>query len=100
MKVHLIGVAGSGMSGIAGLLLALGHSVSGSDKAMTVEVTRLQSLGLRFHQHHAAENIADADLVIYSSAIRPGNAEYDEAARTRRNLVRRVDELGVRIGTQ
>ena len=93
LKVHLIGVAGSGMSGIAGLLHALGHSVSGSDKAMTVEVTRLQSLGLRFHQHHAAENIADAELVIYSSAIRPGNVEYDEAARTRRNLVRRADAL-------
>ena len=93
MKIHLIGVAGSGMSGIAGLLLALGHAVSGSDKAMTVEVARLQSLGLRFSQHHAAENIADTDLVIYSSAIRPGNAEYDEARRTSRNLVRRADAL-------
>ena len=93
LKVHLIGVAGSGMSGIAGLLLSLGHQVSGSDKAMNVEVARLQSLGLHFHQHHDAANIAHADLVIYSSAIRPGNPEYDEAIRTRRNMVRRADAL-------
>src|SRR4051794_9049977 len=93
LKIHLIGVAGSGMSGIAGLLLSLGHTVSGSDKARNVEVARLQSLGLQFYQQHAAENIAEADLVIYSSAIRPGNPEYDEAIRTSRNLVRRADAL-------
>ena len=93
LKVHLIGVAGSGMSGIAGLLIALGHQVSGSDKATTVEVTRLQSLGLRFFQHHDAAHIAEADLVIYSSAIRAGNPEYDEALRTERNMVRRADAL-------
>jgi UDP-N-acetylmuramate--alanine ligase len=93
LQIHLIGVAGSGMSGIAGLLLALGHHVSGSDKAVTVEVGRLQSLGLRFHQGHDAANLGDADLVIFSSAIRPGNAEYDETIRTGRNMVRRADAL-------
>jgi UDP-N-acetylmuramate--L-alanine ligase/UDP-N-acetylenolpyruvoylglucosamine reductase len=93
LRVHLIGVAGSGMSGIAGLLIALGHKVSGSDKATTVEVARLQSLGLRFSPHHDAAHISDVDLVIYSSAIRAGNPEYDEALRTERNLVRRADAL-------
>jgi len=93
LKIHLIGVAGSGMSGIAGLLLALGHHVSGSDKAATVETARLQSLGLKFHHGHHAENVGDADLVIYSSAIRPGNPEYDEARSSGRNLVRRADAL-------
>jgi UDP-N-acetylmuramate-alanine ligase len=93
LRVHLIGVAGSGMSGIAGLLLALGHQVSGSDKVSTLEVDRLRSLGLRFHLHHHPDNVADADLVIYSSAVRPGNPEYDEAMRTKRNLVRRADAL-------
>ncbi len=93
LKVHLIGVAGSGMSGIAGLLIALGHHVSGSDKARTTEIGRLESLGLRFHLQQAAENIADADLIIFSSAIRPGNPEYDEAIRTGRNMVRRADAL-------
>ncbi len=93
MKIHLIGVAGSGMSGIAGMLLALGHQVSGSDKASTVETARLQSLGLRFCHGHDAGNLADAVLVIFSSAIRPGNVEYDEAVRTNRNMARRADAL-------
>jgi len=93
LKIHLIGVAGSGMSGIAGLLLALGHQVSGSDKARTVEVDRLEKLGLRFHLGQAAANVGDADLIIFSSAIRPGNPEYDEALRTKRNMVRRADAL-------
>lgn len=92
-KIHLIGVAGSGMSGIAGLLLALGHQVSGSDKAATVETARLQTLGLRFNQGHDAANVGDADLVIFSSAIRPGNVEYDETLRTGRNMARRADAL-------
>ena len=55
-KIHLIGVAGSGMSGLAGLLLALGHQVSGSDKVETVEVNRLCSLGLDFRKPHSGED--------------------------------------------
>src|SRR5580658_4172552 len=86
LKVHLIGVAGSGMSGIAGLLLALGHRVSGSDKVTTVETERLQKLGLEFHPQHLAAAVSGTDLVIYSSAIKPGNVEYDEAARTGKKL--------------
>lgn len=93
LRIHLIGVAGSGMSGLAGLLLSLGHDVSGSDKVNTVEVERLQGLGLKFYQPQAAQNISDADLVIFSSAIRPGNVEYDEAYRLRINMVRRADAL-------
>ncbi|MEA3186627.1 MAG: UDP-N-acetylmuramate--alanine ligase [Chthoniobacter sp.] len=93
MRVHLIGVAGSGMSGIAGLLLALGHPVSGSDKVSTVEIERLQKLGLRFSTPHTAEAIADADLVIFSSAIKPGNVAYDEAQRLGKMMVRRADAL-------
>src|SRR6476646_8624504 len=85
-RVHLIGVAGSGMSGIAGLLLALGHQVSGSDRASTVETARLQSLGLQFFHGHDAANVSDADLVIYSSAIRPGNVEYDAAVSSGRSV--------------
>ena len=87
LKIHLIGVAGSGMSGIAGLLLALGHGVSGSDKARTLEVDRLVKLGLSFQLGQQAANVSDADLIIFSSAIRPGNSEYDEALRTGRNMV-------------
>src|SRR5881392_1416596 len=72
-KIHLIGVAGSGMSGIAGLLLQLGHDVSGSDKLDSQETARLQRLGLKFHRQHRAEDAHDADLIIYSSAIKPDN---------------------------
>lgn len=93
LRIHLIGVAGSGMSGIAGLLMAMGHTVSGSDKVSTVEVRRLQGLGLEFHQPQNAANIHYADLVIYSSAIRPGNVEYDEAIRQGVSMVRRADAL-------
>jgi UDP-N-acetylmuramate--L-alanine ligase/UDP-N-acetylenolpyruvoylglucosamine reductase len=93
LRVHLIGVAGSGMSGIAALLLSLGHEVSGSDKVTTLEVERLQKLGLEFHCPHEAASLKSADLVIFSSAIRPGNVEYDEALRTGISMVRRADAL-------
>src|SRR3954468_22361036 len=71
-RVHLIGVAGSGMSGLAALLLELGHNVSGSDKASTQETARLGRLGLQFCGQHRAED-AETELVIYSSAIKPDN---------------------------
>ncbi len=93
LRIHLIGVAGSGMSGLAGLLLALGHRVSGSDKVSTVETNRLRALGLDFHQPQEAVNVRDADLVIFSSAIRPGNVEYDETVRLGISMVRRADAL-------
>jgi len=93
VKIHLIGVAGSGMSGIAALLLGLGHDVGGSDKVDTVEVGRLSKKGLRFSCPHTAECVRGSDLVVYSSAIRPGNPAYDEAARLGIPMVRRADAL-------
>ena len=93
LRIHLLGVAGSGMSGIAGLLLELGHRVSGSDKVTTIEVERLQKLGLEFDPSQNAGAAAGADLVIYSSAIRPGNAGYDEAVRAGKSMVRRADAV-------
>lgn len=92
-RIHLIGVAGSGMSGIAALLLTLGHRVSGSDKVDTVEVKRLQSLGLDFHTPQRAEDVVDAQLVIYSSAIREGNPSFDAARRLGKPMVRRAEAL-------
>ena len=92
-RIHLIGVAGSGMSGLAGLLLALGHHVSGSDKVETVEVNRLGSLGLDFRKPQRAEDVVDAQLVIYSSAIREGNPAYDAARRLGNPSVRRAEAL-------
>lgn len=92
-RVHLIGVAGSGMSGIAALLLALGHRVSGSDKVDTAEVKRLQSLGLDFKTPHSGADVAGAELVIHSSAIRAGNPAFDAARGAGIPLVRRAEAL-------
>lgn len=92
-RIHLIGVAGSGMSGIAALVLALGHRVSGSDKSRTTEVGRLENKGLAFHLPHTAECVRDAELVIYSSAVKSGNVAFDEAVALGVPSVRRADAL-------
>ncbi|MEP7078234.1 MAG: UDP-N-acetylmuramate--L-alanine ligase [Chthoniobacterales bacterium] len=92
-RIHLIGVAGSGMSGIAALLLELGHEVSGSDKARSVETDRLRLLGLRFDQQHRAEDAADAELVIYSSAIKEDNAILASARAAGKPTLRRAEAL-------
>ena len=93
VRVHLIGVAGSGMSGLASLLLGLGHHVSGSDKVTSRETERLEKAGLRFSSPHSAEAVVGTDVVIYSSAIKPGNASYDEAVKRGIPLLRRAEAL-------
>ena len=92
-RVHLIGVAGSGMSGLAGLLLALGHQVSGSDKVNTTEVRRLQGEGLVFYCPHSAQIVHDAEIVVYSSAVKKGNPAFDEAVLLGKPLIRRAEAL-------
>jgi UDP-N-acetylmuramate--alanine ligase len=92
-KIHLLGVAGSGMSGLAALLLELGHEVSGSDKASTVETDRLQRLGLRFHQTHRADDASAADLVVFSSAIKIDNPILVSAHDSGKPAVRRAEAL-------
>jgi UDP-N-acetylmuramate--L-alanine ligase/UDP-N-acetylenolpyruvoylglucosamine reductase len=93
LRLHLLGVAGSGMSGLAGLLLQLGHEVSGSDRVSSDEIQRLQSLGLRFSSPHTAAAVAGCDAVIYSSAIKPGNVAWDAALLAKIPLVRRAEAL-------
>src|SRR5437764_12111539 len=92
-NVHLIGVAGSGMSGIAGLLLQLGHQVSGSDKLDSLETDRLQRLGLKFYQQHRAEDAQGAELIVYSSAIKPDNPILKSALGRGTKAVRRAEAL-------
>jgi UDP-N-acetylmuramate--alanine ligase len=91
--IHLIGVAGSGMSGIAGLLLQLGHEVSGSDKLDTLETDRLERLGLKFFHEHRAEDARGAELIIYSSAIKPDNPILKSARERGTRAVRRAEAL-------
>jgi len=96
-RVHLIGVAGSGMSGIAGLLLQLGHEVSGSDKLDSQETARLQRLGLKFYPQHRAEDAQNAELIIYSSAIKPENAILKAARDGGKRTIRRAEALAAII---
>ncbi len=91
--IHLIGVAGSGMSGIAALLLELGHDVRGSDKARSLETDRLQLLGLRFSSPHRAEDAADAELIIFSSAIKENNPILVGARAGKIPAIRRAEAL-------
>jgi len=92
-RIHLIGVAGSGMSGIAALLLELGHQVSGSDRVGSLETSRLQRLGLRFHLKHLAEDAADAEFVVCSSAIREDNPILVAARAAGKKTIRRAEAL-------
>jgi len=92
-RIHLVGVAGSGMSGIAALLLELRHEVSGSDKVSTVETVRLQRLGLHFHQQHRAEDARDAELVVFSSAIKINNPILVSARDSEKPVARRAEAL-------
>lgn len=82
-KIHFIGIGGSGMSGIAEVLLNLGFEVSGSDLASNATTKRLQGFGATVYQGRASEYLSDADVVVVSSAINEENPEII-AARARK----------------
>ncbi|HKS04643.1 MAG TPA: UDP-N-acetylmuramate--L-alanine ligase, partial [Chthoniobacterales bacterium] len=92
-RIHLVGVAGSGMSGLAGLLIELGHTVSGSDKVTTTETDRLQRLGLRFYDQHLSELAKGADLIVFSSAIKDDNPILVAARGCGKRLLRRAEAV-------
>lgn len=73
--VHFIGIGGIGMSGIAEVLSNLGFTVSGSDQKKSKVTDRLEAMGVRVCEGHAAENVGDAQVVVYSSAVREDNPE-------------------------
>ena len=100
LDIHLIGVAGSGMSGLALLLLGMGHRVSGSDRVTTAETVRMQGVGLTFSSPHTGEVVQGADLVVYSSAIRPDNPAYAAAAAAQIPLLRRAECLAAILDTR
>lgn len=81
--VHFVGIGGSGMGGIAEVMINQGYRVSGSDLASNLTTERLQKLGAIIHIGHAKENVASADVVVASTAIGPDNHEV-AAARERR----------------
>ncbi|MGF1656407.1 MAG: UDP-N-acetylmuramate--L-alanine ligase [Verrucomicrobiales bacterium] len=92
-RIHLLGVAGSGMSGLAALFLELGHEVAGADRATTKETERLERLGLEFHLEQRARWVRQADLVVYSSAIREAHPAMQEARRLGIPCFRRAEAL-------
>ncbi len=73
--VHFIGIGGIGMSGIAEVLSNLGFQVSGSDLKKSSVTDRLEKMGIRVCEGHSAENVGDAQVVVYSSAVREDNPE-------------------------
>jgi UDP-N-acetylmuramate--alanine ligase len=91
--VHFVGIGGIGMSGIAEVLVNLGHTVQGSDQSDSANVKRLRDKGVKIAIGHAAENLAGAQVVVISSAIKPDNPELIAARAQRRPVVRRAEML-------
>jgi UDP-N-acetylmuramate--alanine ligase len=81
-KIHFIGLGGSGMSGIAEVLLNLGYEISGSDLSDSATLRRLATLGIHTHVGHSADHVQDADAVVTSTAVKADNPEV-LAARAR-----------------
>jgi UDP-N-acetylmuramate--alanine ligase len=92
-RVHFVGIGGIGMSGIAELLANLGYSVSGSDLRRSAVTERLTTLGVRIAHGHDAASVGDADVVVVSAAIRPGNPEIREAVRRQIPVIPRAEML-------
>ncbi|MEE9614316.1 MAG: UDP-N-acetylmuramate--L-alanine ligase [Thermodesulfobacteriota bacterium] len=92
-KVHFVGIGGSGMNGIAEVLLTLDYRVSGSDLASSETTKRLEALGAVIHRGHKKENVEGADCVVYSSAVGPDNPELKEAAQRQIPIIPRAEML-------
>jgi len=91
--VHFVGIGGSGMSGIAEVLLNLGYTVSGSDLRLSSVTGHLQALGARVFEGHAADNVEGAHVVVSSSAVRPSNPELTEARQRGVPVIPRAEML-------
>jgi UDP-N-acetylmuramate--alanine ligase len=92
-SIHFVGIGGIGMSGIAELLINLGFKVSGSDVSDSDTVIRLRSMGARIHIGHAADNLGDAQVVVYSSAVALDNPECLEARAKHLPVIPRAEML-------
>jgi UDP-N-acetylmuramate--alanine ligase len=92
--IHFVGIGGSGMSGIAEVLLNLGYAVQGSDLKAGPVTEWLTRLGAKVLLGHAAENVTGADVVVVSSAVAKGNPEVEAALGRRVPVVSRAEMLG------
>jgi len=92
-RVHFVGIGGSGMSGIAEVMLSLGYQVQGSDLKNNASVQRLKNLGATVFIGHDEKNICDADAVVVSSAVDESNPEVAAARETLLPIVQRAEML-------
>jgi UDP-N-acetylmuramate--alanine ligase len=92
-RIHLIGIGGSGMSGIAEVLLSSGYAVSGSDLKATPVTERLRRLGAHIFEGHLAENVRGAHVVVVSSAVHSSNPEVLEAHKLKIPVIPRAEML-------
>jgi len=92
--IHLIGIGGAGMGGIAEVLVNLGYAVQGSDLRANAVTARLAKMGVRIFIGHAAGQVAGASVVVVSSAVQPANPELHAALESRIPVVRRAEMLG------
>jgi len=92
-RIHFVGIGGTGMSGIAEVLLNLGYKVSGSDLQANEATERLSRLGAEINIGHRKENVHGADVVVISTAIRPDNVEVKEARQLKIPVIPRAEML-------
>lgn len=92
-KIHFIGIGGSGMSGIAEVLLNLGYEVTGSDLKSSEVTERLERMGAKISYGHEAKNLGDAHVAVISTAIRPDNPEVRAARKAKMPVVQRIEML-------
>jgi UDP-N-acetylmuramate--alanine ligase len=91
--IHFVGIGGMGMSGIAEVLVNLGYTVSGSDLSKSSITERLTELGVQVSYSHIAENVADCDVIVVSSAVPSNNIELETARKRRIPVVPRAEML-------
>lgn len=92
-RIHMVGIGGIGMSGIAEVLLTLGYSVTGSDSKPSTITERLEDLGAAVYEGHKAENVDNAHVVVISSAVKPDNPEVLEAQKRKIPVIPRAEML-------
>ncbi|MEO8073160.1 MAG: UDP-N-acetylmuramate--L-alanine ligase [Acidobacteriota bacterium] len=92
-NIHFIGIGGIGMSGIAEVLCNLDFSVSGSDLKKSKNTDRLEKVGAKIYEGHRAENVGDAQVVVYSSAVKDDNPEVVYAKENKIPVIPRAEML-------
>ena len=92
-KVHFVGIGGIGMSGIAEILLSQGFEISGSDKTLTDITKRLSDIGIKIYEGHSPDNLNNADVLVYSSAVDINNPEVKAAIERKIPVIKRSEML-------